>query len=266
MRTSDPVAQNPVVVVGAGIAGLACAFALHRRNVKVVVLERDMDANSRLQGFHYHLNQHSGLDECLQDLGMLDDVHRIRIKNDGHLIAISSQSRLWSICWSGKAEGAIGDIGRGALRKLLLSRCIDAGVDVLFGCKLQGIEAGGKAVAVEMTRHVQDETKCIVGVEVRRMQCAAVIGADGVYSKVRTIVLGDSMLQPGRDLLSNLQCAVSDIISGGVITRNRSAKQSLDYGIDEDEDADAGGSAVRRWVMSWVGKPCNRYSENTQKM
>ncbi|MES2661728.1 MAG: FAD-dependent oxidoreductase [Pseudomonadota bacterium] len=46
--TSTPLIEFDVVIVGAGIAGLTCAFELQQRNMKVCVLEKSRGAGGRL--------------------------------------------------------------------------------------------------------------------------------------------------------------------------------------------------------------------------
>ncbi len=131
------------VVVGAGIAGLTCALALGRRGVRTVVLERDSSFTSRLQGFHYHFNESESLDKCLAELGLLDEVKAIRIRNDGHVISLANHRGRWIACWDGRNRRAIGDIGRGELRDLLLARCsLQSNVEFRMGCRVAQVHDG----------------------------------------------------------------------------------------------------------------------------
>src|SRR5438046_6479453 len=46
-----------VLLVGAGIGGLALAQGLRRRGVNVAVFERDRTPTDRLQGYRIHINE-----------------------------------------------------------------------------------------------------------------------------------------------------------------------------------------------------------------
>jgi 2-polyprenyl-6-methoxyphenol hydroxylase-like FAD-dependent oxidoreductase len=118
-------------------------------------------------------------------LGIYQCVHKIAIKNDGYLIAAVDYSQAWSCCWSGNVDGAIGDIGRGQLRDLLLEKCVETGVEVKFGAKLIGIGQGGGEVVIEQS---ENRTKNAIDQSTlaseRTIHCAGIIGADGVFSTV----------------------------------------------------------------------------------
>ena len=143
--------------MGAGIAGLAAGLALRQRGVNCIVLERDATAESWLQGFHYHFNVSQPLELCLADLGLQEEVEKIRnkviaaapayaldllslpcqlhvltapaVQNDGHLMALTTPRCDWIAFCDGSVD-LVGDIGRAELRGLLLDRCIAAGFDV----------------------------------------------------------------------------------------------------------------------------------------
>ncbi|WP_421915383.1 flavin-containing monooxygenase [Mesorhizobium sp.] len=62
-RTTGPVPNEPVIVIGAGAAGLAAADALRKRGVPVVILERELRLAEPWRRRHQqlHLNTHRAL-------------------------------------------------------------------------------------------------------------------------------------------------------------------------------------------------------------
>src|SRR5881398_3285415 len=59
--------SSRVIVVGAGLGGLALAQALRRSGVEVAIYERDRTSTDRLQGYRLHINKQGSraLHECL---------------------------------------------------------------------------------------------------------------------------------------------------------------------------------------------------------
>ena len=179
--SSTNVPERTILIVGAGIAGLTCGVALLQNGwLSVTILEADLSQVFRLQGFHYHVHEDQSLDHCLSDLGLLEDVRAMRIRNDGHEMALADAANRRLLTWDGRNECAIGDISRGELRDLLLRRFQESGGVVRFGAKVVRVtDSGDHAVA-----HLHDGTT-VIGL--------LLVGADGVYSSVRTSMLGDCL-------------------------------------------------------------------------
>ncbi|MCW2784908.1 MAG: hypothetical protein JWP74_1425 [Marmoricola sp.] len=92
------MSEHPVVVVGAGLAGLACAARLHREGVPVLVLERGDEVGGRVRtdlvdgfvidrGFQvintaYPALRRSGV---LAELDLRELPRGVRLRSDGHL-------------------------------------------------------------------------------------------------------------------------------------------------------------------------------------
>ena len=104
-----------------------------------------------MQGFHFHLAENPRLDACLEELGLAEDVQRIRIQNDGHLVGVADCRHSWMACLSGVNPLSIGDIGRQELRDLLLAKCEALGAECRFGCRVVGLADGGRTVRVTQT-------------------------------------------------------------------------------------------------------------------
>jgi 2-polyprenyl-6-methoxyphenol hydroxylase-like FAD-dependent oxidoreductase len=164
--------MQTVLVVGAGIAGLAAARALSKRDMDVVVVERSHDG--RPDGTGIYLPGNGGA--ALERLGVTDRDRCARIRRrllywaDGRPVGDVAVTRAW-----GDDQPCFG-FHRQDLHELL-SDGLDE-VDVRLGTSFDRLEAVGEAVEV----HLTDGTD-------RRFDL--VIGADGIHSQVRSHVLGE---------------------------------------------------------------------------
>eukprot|EP00928_Gymnodinium_smaydae_P072642 TRINITY_DN55971_c0_g1_i1.p1 TRINITY_DN55971_c0_g1~~TRINITY_DN55971_c0_g1_i1.p1 ORF type:complete len:434 (-),score=56.92 TRINITY_DN55971_c0_g1_i1:194-1495(-) len=176
--------DEPILIVGAGIAGLSCGIGLLQCPLlrdRVIILEADPSPDFRLQGFHYHFNEDSNLDRCLHAIGLHNEVNALKITNEKFCIGVTDAKGRKLLSWDERNPKAIGDISRGELRALLRQRYSELGGIVRFGVKLASVEmTDASAVA-----HLADGSKLVASL---------IVGADGVYSRVRNVVLGGKFL------------------------------------------------------------------------
>jgi 2-polyprenyl-6-methoxyphenol hydroxylase-like FAD-dependent oxidoreductase len=154
-----------VVVVGAGLGGLALAQGLRRAGVDVVVLERDPGLVARRQGYRLHIDgdARDALVEVLPTR-LVELFYRTSGVPDARFTVLDSQ--LNDVVSIDAAAGSVGfAVDRLVLRQILLSGIEDA---VVFGKEFVSFE--------DRTAHFTDGTAVSGDV---------LVAADGVSSSVR---------------------------------------------------------------------------------
>lgn len=165
-----------VVVVGAGLSGLACAQGLSRLGAEVVVYERDHAANARRQGYRIQLDPPglTGLRQCLPaelfELCLATAGGRLappRVVDQG-LRPTAEHARMPQgyTPWTQACP-----FNRGTLREILLTD-----LDVRYGKEFTAFERTGGRVEVRFADGHPDTADLLVG-------------ADGVGSAVRRQLL-----------------------------------------------------------------------------
>eukprot|EP00927_Polykrikos_kofoidii_P065801 TRINITY_DN61517_c0_g1_i1.p1 TRINITY_DN61517_c0_g1~~TRINITY_DN61517_c0_g1_i1.p1 ORF type:complete len:833 (+),score=178.52 TRINITY_DN61517_c0_g1_i1:47-2500(+) len=156
------VAQRPlhVVVVGAGIAGLSAAVALHRRGHTVTVLEQASDAVCAPPSFYGDFGAGAPLREALEEIGIWDKARVLLVRP---LANSELRCRQLAYCDSqvrdallldgstSTSKDDVGDISRIALRRLLLRTfAAGAGADALvFNCTVESFKVQSSAVSTQ---------------------------------------------------------------------------------------------------------------------
>ncbi|WP_307796045.1 FAD-dependent oxidoreductase [Amycolatopsis sp. 195334CR] len=164
-----------VVVVGAGIAGLAAALRLHRDGRDVLVVERAPGRRSsgymvNLAGIGYDAAEALGLGPALaeRDLGAFTS---ILVKADG---------RKKFTVPAAVAQAAVGPrmltVFRGDLESVLYEQVRDT-VEIRFGTTVTGITQDEHQVRVSLSDGTTESADLLVG-------------ADGLHSRVRELVFG----------------------------------------------------------------------------
>ncbi|MBL7259402.1 FAD-dependent monooxygenase [Paractinoplanes lichenicola] len=171
--------DGQVVIVGAGIGGLATAAVLARRGVRCVVLERATGFADTGAGIQIAPNGSA----VLHRLGLAGELA-------GACRPAERQIRRWS------DDATIGTVELGAaavrrygspyytLRRSHLHRMLLGLVDVRFGAACTGVNDRGDHVVVSL----EDGT---------RLTADVVIGADGLRSVVRRAVVADRLRASG---------------------------------------------------------------------
>lgn len=168
---------NKVLVVGGGIGGLCAAIALCRQGVPVDLVEIKADWTVYGVG----IIQQSNVVREMARLGVLDgyldaayafeDVGIYDL--EGNSLARIPGQRL-----AGPQYPANVGISRLALHKVLSSKAIELGAQIRLGLSVEAFEQDAEGVDVTFTDGTAGRYSLMVG-------------ADGVYSKIRTLLFGD---------------------------------------------------------------------------
>jgi len=168
---------NKVLVVGGGIGGLCAAIALRRQGVAVDLVEIKSDWTVYGVG----IIQQSNVVREMARLGVLDgyldaayafeDVGIYDLQ--GNALARIPGQRL-----AGPQYPANVGISRLALHKVLSSTAIELGARIRLGLSVEAFGQDSEGVDVTFTDGSADRYGLLVG-------------ADGVYSKIRTLLFGD---------------------------------------------------------------------------
>jgi 3-hydroxybenzoate 6-monooxygenase len=182
VQVSKPRNKLPIVIAGGGIGGLACALALAQRDFTVVVCEKSSEFGEFGAGLQVAPNALSVLDA----LGVSS-----RVKTKGLLIermmmkdAISSEIVCDIPCGKEFAD-RFGN-------PYAVAHRADVHGSLLDGCR-QESDRVALRTASEVTSFVQDGDE--ISVKLRSgdsIQAGGLIGADGIRSSVREILVGDA--------------------------------------------------------------------------
>jgi 2-polyprenyl-6-methoxyphenol hydroxylase-like FAD-dependent oxidoreductase len=168
---------DKVLVVGGGIGGLCAAIALRREGVPVDLVEIKSDWTVYGVG----IIQQSNVVREMARLGVLDryldaaySFEDVGIYDlEGAPLARIPGQRL-----AGPQYPANVGISRLALHKVLSSTAIELGAQIRLGLSVETFEQDEEGVDVSFTDGSQG-------------RYALMVGADGVYSKIRTLLFGD---------------------------------------------------------------------------
>ncbi|EAW17776.1 putative salicylate hydroxylase [Aspergillus fischeri NRRL 181] len=165
-----------VIIVGAGIGGLACAIACRQKNLDVLVLEQSAEivpvgAGIQIPPNGARIMQELGLLSQTEEKGMKLEVMDLRRYKDGRII--TSMSCGESIVKEYGAPWIV--IHRADYHQILLDKARDLGVEIHLGALVEKV--------------LVDETAVIVGSET--ITGDVIIGADGLWSKIREAVLDE---------------------------------------------------------------------------
>ena len=159
-----------VLIVGAGIAGLALARALHQRGITAEVVERATEWEAGGAGLYLPGNAVRALGEFGIGLAArANPIARQRLLDHrGHLLADIDVDRFWD------GVGGCVAIHRAALHEALLEAAAE--VPVRLGTSVTGIENGGATQVIFSDGSTGSYD--------------LVVGADGVHSTIRSLALG----------------------------------------------------------------------------
>lgn len=172
-------ARLPILVAGAGIAGLTVALSLARRGFPVTVLERTDVLHEVGAGIQIAPNA----SRILIELGLGEAVAEVACRpRSVTLRSGPSGQDLARIPLGAAAERRYGAphyvIHRGALQALLARAAVAAGVEIRLGCAVGRVLERDDAVHLRLA----DDQEELTG--------SAVIGADGVWSRIRRAAMG----------------------------------------------------------------------------
>ncbi|KAL3462764.1 hypothetical protein BJX64DRAFT_136506 [Aspergillus heterothallicus] len=170
-----------VIIVGAGLGGLACAIACRRENLQVIVLERSAEAREIGAGIQIPPNGARVLKELgvltkLIDAGSIVQHVDFQRYDDGRMIRSmpfgDDITEEFGVPWI--------IIHRSDFHRVLLDEATAFGAEIRLNAEVVDIDFDGPEVV-------------LAGGE--RIAGSVIIGADGLYSKVRGLVL-DTAIAP----------------------------------------------------------------------
>ena len=161
-----------IVIVGAGLGGLALARVLHMHGIASTVYEAEPSRDARAQGGMLDIHEHNG-QRALQAAGLFDAFNAI-IHPGGQASRVLDRSGRVLLEEADDGTGGRPEVPRGELRRILLDSLPEG--TVRWGQKLASVEALGNG------RHrLQFSHGEIVEADL-------LVGADGAWSKVRPLL------------------------------------------------------------------------------
>ena len=184
---------DPVLIIGAGVGGLALAQGLALNDIPFRIFERDPQLHGRRQGYRFRVSE-EGIEALKQNLSpeKLAKVERCCCADvpgshgnspQVHLDAITAESSVPSLFKPGQptpttATGKPWSVDRGALRSCL---SLELEPQLEYGKQLKSYEEGEDGVSVTF----QDGTTA---------RGRLLVGADGAWSNTRRLLLPSSPL------------------------------------------------------------------------
>jgi len=169
-----------VVIVGAGIGGLACAIACRQQGLDVTILERSNEilpvgAGIQLPPNATRVMRHLGLEAALQSAGaVVIEGHNLRSYASGNPVrrrplgqaALDLYGSAWMV------------IHRADYQRMLLDAAVQHGVQLRTGCEV---------IKVKSFKDCSVQLK-----DGRVVEADVIVGADGLWSVMRNEVLGST--------------------------------------------------------------------------
>ncbi|MDQ6471930.1 NAD(P)/FAD-dependent oxidoreductase [Flavobacterium sp. LHD-80] len=218
-----------VAIIGGGIGGVALAVACLHRQIPFTIYERDTNFDARSQGYGLTLQQASkamaGLGILTLKDGVVSSRHLVHT-TEGKVIG-EWGNRKWIQSEEKKSPKRSNiHIARQSLRLELLQQLGES--DALqWGHQLVDFKQNGSE-GVELTFNVDGETK--------KSKADLVVGADGIRSSVRRLLLGDD-IAPLRYLdcivilgicpLSALEDVESDLLDSATVFQTANGNERI---------------------------------------
>ncbi len=172
------LAASRILVVGGGFSGMAAAIECAKRGAQVELVEIDPDWRNYGAG----ISLGGATLRAFRQLGVLDEFLRQGAASDGVQLRLPHGQPIGELPTpriAGPDVPGGGAIMRPVLARILAQATRASGTQVRLGCTFTAIEQDADGVTVAFT-------------DGRRERYDLVIGADGLYSKMRSAVLPDA--------------------------------------------------------------------------
>lgn len=171
------MSDRKILIVGGGIGGLTSAIALRARGHAVTVIERDPDWSVYGVG----IIQQANVIRAMAALGLVEQYVAAGVGFDAVEVFAPDGAKVARVPSPRLVEGYPANIGiaRPALHKVLGVSAIGAGAQVRLGVTVETLEDDGAGVHVRFS-------------DGRVEDFDLVVGADGVYSQIRSMILPDA--------------------------------------------------------------------------
>lgn len=218
-----------VAIVGAGIGGVALAVACLHRGIPFTLFERDNSFDERSQGYGLTLQQASkvikGLGLDTLEKGVISTRHLVHT-TEGKVVAEWGTRKWMPAGVTSTPKRTNIHIARQALRLALLNQ--------LTGH--QGIAWGHQLIDLKQTEDQQLELCFQVNGELIKTKADLVVGADGIRSAVRKLLIGeeiaplrylDCMVILGICPLANLKGLESHLLDSATIFQTANGTERI---------------------------------------
>ncbi len=197
---ADNKSYPHIAIIGGGIGGVALAVACLQRQIPFTLYERDSGFEARSQGYGLTLQQASkaieGLGVLSLDEGVISTKHVVH-STDGKVLGEWGIRKWGALDTKTSSRRTNVHIARQSLRLALLEQ-LGGQNAVKWGHKLVDFKESASG-AVELSFQVEEhnegghelKSQGPNAVNIKRVQADLVVGADGIRSKVRSLLLGE---------------------------------------------------------------------------
>ncbi|KAH7407955.1 hypothetical protein BKA64DRAFT_436061 [Cadophora sp. MPI-SDFR-AT-0126] len=182
-----------ILIIGGGVAGVAASIGLRRKGHKVIVLE----STATLQTLGGSLLIPPNAARVLSAYGLWEKFKEAETIPRGNTTFRYEDGRALEEVDYGAMEGTFGfpvmAIPRAKYQKLLYDAAIDLGVQIRLSSRITKIDENIPSVTLTTGEVIKGDI---------------IVGADGIKSTVRSLILGDDDVQPVPESIA-YQCTVS---------------------------------------------------------